>query len=110
MLSVSVQVSNTGSRPGKEVVQIYLSFPERVAEHRGLGQSRENIEFPDRVLRNFTKVSLEPGESTTVQMTLSRKDLSYWSVRSQNWVMPIEGTFRIWAGRSSRDLPLVAEF
>ncbi|OOQ90321.1 putative beta-glucosidase E [Penicillium brasilianum] len=110
MLAVSVQVSNTGQRPGKEVVQIYLSFPERVAEHRGLGQSRESIEFPDRVLRNFTKISLEPGESTTVRMTLSRKDLSYWSVRAQNWVMPIEGTFRIWAGRSSRDLPLVAEF
>jgi beta-glucosidase len=110
MLSVSVQVSNTGSRPGKEVVQIYLSFPERVAEHRGLGQAREDIEFPDRVLRNFTKVSLEPGESTTVHMTLSRKDLSYWSVRAQNWVMPVEGTFRVWAGRSSRDLPLVVEF
>jgi beta-glucosidase len=43
-------------------------------------------------------------------MTLSRKDLSYWSVRAQNWVMPVEGTFRVWAGRSSRDLPLVVEF
>lgn len=110
MLEVSVQVSNIGPRPGQEVVQIYLSFPERVAENRGLGQAREDIEFPDRVLRNFTKVALKPGESTTVYMTLSRKDLSYWSVRTQNWVMPIEGTFRIWAGRSSRDLPLVAEF
>ncbi|KAI2787261.1 putative beta-glucosidase E [Penicillium oxalicum] len=110
MVSLSVNVSNTGPRSGKEVVQVYLSFPEHVAEHRGLGQSRENIEFPDRVLRNFTKVSLEPGEHTTVQMTLSRKDLSYWSVRAQNWVMPTEGTFRIWAGRSSRDLPLIAEF
>ncbi|KAF7717065.1 Beta-glucosidase [Penicillium ucsense] len=110
MLLISVDVSNTGLRPGKEVVQVYLSFPSHVSEHRGLGQKRENIEFPDRVLRNFTKISLEPGQTTTVNMTLSRKDLSYWSVRAQNWIMPTEGTFRVWAGRSSRDLPLVAEF
>ena len=110
MLELSVNVTNTGTRPGKEVVQIYVSFPEYVAEHRGMGWTRESIEFPDRVLRNFSKVSLQPGETTTVNMTLSRKDLSYWSVRAQNWILPSEGTFRIWAGRSSRDLPLVAEF
>ena len=110
MLELSVNVTNTGTRPGKEVVQIYVSFPEYVAEHRSMGWTRESIEFPDRVLRNFSKVSLQPGEMTTVNMTLSRKDLSYWSVRAQNWILPSEGTFRIWAGRSSRDLPLVAEF
>ncbi|KAJ5595411.1 CAZyme family GH3 [Penicillium hispanicum] len=110
MLELSVDLTNTGSRPGKEVVQIYVSFPDRVAEHRGLGMVRESIDFPVRVLRNFAKVMLQPGETTTVNMTLTRKDLSYWSVRAQNWVLPTEGSFRIWAGRSSRDLPLVAEF
>lgn len=110
MLELSVNLTNTGSRPGKEVVQIYVSFPDRVVEHGGLGWSREEIEFPDRVLRNFSKVLLQPGEMVTVKMTLSRKDLSYWSVRAQNWVLPTEGKFRIWAGRSSRDLPLVADF
>lgn len=110
MLELSVNLTNTGLRPGKEVVQIYVSFPDLVAEHHGLGWSRESIEFPDRVLRNFSKVSLQPGETVAVNMTLSRKDLSYWSVRAQNWVLPTDGKFRIWAGRSSRDLPLVAEF
>jgi beta-glucosidase len=110
MVEVSVNVTNTGTRTGKEVVQIYVSFPDRVAEHRGLGWAREEIEFPDRVLRNFSKIELNPGETQTVNLTLSRKDLSYWSVRAQNWVMPTEGNFRIWAGRSSRDLPLVEEF
>lgn len=110
MLELSVDVTNTGTRTGKEVVQIYVSFPDDVAEHRGLGWAREGIDFPDRVLRNFFKIELNPGETRTVNMTLSRKDLSYWSVRAQNWVMPTEGKFRIWAGRSSRDLPLVAEF
>lgn len=110
MLELSVKVTNTGTRVGKEVIQIYVSFPEGVVEHRGLALGREEIDFPVRVLRNFDKISLEPGESKTVEMTLSRKDLSYWSVRAQNWVLPTDGKFKIWAGRSSRDLPLVAEF
>lgn len=110
MLELSVKVTNTGTRAGKEVIQIYVSFPEGVVEHRGISMKKEEIDFPVRVLRNFDKVFLEPGASTTVNMTLSRKDLSYWSVRAQNWVLPTENAFKIWAGRSSRDLPLVAEF
>ncbi|KAJ5557026.1 CAZyme family GH3 [Penicillium frequentans] len=110
MLQLSVELTNTGSRAGKEVIQIYVSFPANVVESRGFGRTPEPIEFPDRVLRNFEKVSLEPNETRVVNMTLTRKDLSYWSVRQQNWVLPTENSFRIWAGRSSRDLPLVAEF
>lgn len=70
----------------------------------------EQIEFPDRVLRNFTKIELAPGGRETVEMTLSRKDLSYWSVRWQNWVMPEEGQFGIWVGKSSRDLIWAGEY
>ncbi|CAG7944740.1 unnamed protein product [Penicillium salamii] len=110
MLELSIEVTNTGPRTGKEVIQVYVSFPEDVAEHRGLGWARETIEFPKRVLRNFEKISLQPGETKTVKLTLTRKDLSYWSVRAQNWILPTEGKFKIWAGRSSRDLPLVVEF
>ncbi|KAJ5772288.1 CAZyme family GH3 [Penicillium odoratum] len=110
MLELTVELTNTGSRSGQEVIQIYVSFPTDVVESRGLGRTPERIEFPDRVLRNFAKVSLDPNETKFVNMTLTRKDLSYWSVREQNWVLPTEGSFRIWAGRSSRDLPLVAEF
>ncbi|KAG0160628.1 hypothetical protein PDIDSM_8158 [Penicillium digitatum] len=110
MLELTIQVTNTGTRTGQDVIQVYVSFPEDVAEHRGLGWSRQSIEFPERVLRNFSKVLLEPGETRNVKMTLTRKDLSFWSVRAQNWVLPTEGKFRIWAGRSSRDLPLVVEF
>ncbi|KAJ5110001.1 beta-glucosidase E [Penicillium argentinense] len=110
MLELSVKVTNTGKRAGKEVVQIYVSFPDEVVEHRGISWTREKIDFPVRVLRNFEKVTLEAGESTVVNMTLSRKDLSYWSVRAQNWVLPTDGAFKIWAGRSSRDLPLVADY
>ena len=101
-LRVSVKVTNTGARRGKEVVQVYVSFPEDVVE----SSTQEKIDFPVRVLRGFEKVELAPGEETVVSVELSRKDLSYWSVVQQNWVMPTEGDMTVWVGRSSRDLPL----
>ena len=107
-------------------MQVYVSYPSGVTEEvpqptpepdprSGEPLSPppplvEEVEFPDRVLRNFTKVELPPGGEQTVEMTLSRKDLSYWSVRWQNWVMPDEGTFGVWVGRSSRDLQMVGQF
>jgi beta-glucosidase len=108
---VNATVTNTGSRTGKEVVQVYVSFPEGVVDRGGNETSAGDIiDFPVRVLRNFQKVELQPGESVNVSMSLTRKDLSFWSTRRQNWVMPVEGRFKIWLGRSSRDLPLVGDF
>ena len=109
MATVRVQLTNTGNRTGKEVVQLYVSFPE-VAERHGLGLKKTKLDFPPRVLRNFTKVELQPGEQRNVEMELSRKDLSYWSIWKQNWVMPTSGKFKIWVGRSSRDLSLMGRF
>ncbi|PYH94139.1 beta-glucosidase E [Aspergillus ellipticus CBS 707.79] len=120
MAQVEVQVRNTGSREGQTVVQVYVSFPDEVTEdgdwvevHQSskvkLERMPEMIDFPVRVLRNFSKVALGAGEEQTVSMSLSRKDLSYWSVRQQNWVMP-QGDFEIWVGSSSRDLPLRGYF
>ncbi|EFW18971.1 hypothetical protein D8B26_007165 [Coccidioides posadasii str. Silveira] len=124
-VNVSVVLANTGPRTGKEVVQVYVSFPENVTDSQPLADGEKSnstgnhtepynplvtIEFPVRVLRNFEKVELASGEWTTVNMSLTRKDLSYWSTRQQNWVMPTAGAFKIWVGRSSRDLPLVGKF
>ncbi|KAL2830337.1 putative beta-glucosidase E [Aspergillus cavernicola] len=112
---VDLTVQNTGQRAGQQVIQLYVSFPTTVTEpptaSKLVGDSHppEQIEFPDRVLRNFTKVALEPGEKRAVSLTLTRKDLSYWSVREQNWIMP-QDEFYIWAGYSSRDLPLGKPF
>ena len=99
--AVQLRVSNTGSRKGKAVVQLYVSFPPSVRE----ASTGELIDTPIRVLRNFTKIELEAGSSQVVALTLTRKDLSYWSVVQQNWVMP-DGDFALAVGRSSRDLPL----
>jgi len=86
----TVTVTNTGNLPGKEVVQIYVSYPESTGE-------------PPRQLRGFEKISLNAGESTTVDFDLLRKDLSYWDVVTQNWVMA-NGTYEIYVGSSSRNL------
>lgn len=98
---VQLRVANTGSRKGKAVVQLYVTFPSSIKEQ----STGETIETPVKVLRNFTKIELEAGSDQLVNLTLTRKDLSYWSVVQQNWVMP-DGPFTLALGRSSRDLPL----
>ncbi|KAL4803245.1 putative beta-glucosidase E [Aspergillus unguis] len=110
---IDLTVQNTGRRAGQQVIQLYVSFPEDITESASTGNSsasknqngHDKIDFPDRVLRNFTKVSLDPGQSLSVDLHLTRKDLSYWSVREQNWVLP-QDEFYVWVGFSSRDLPL----
>ncbi|KAK4695532.1 beta-glucosidase, partial [Lecanoromycetidae sp. Uapishka_2] len=97
---ISVKVTNTGSRTGKQVVQVYVSFPETIDVSTG-----KKIDFPVRVLRGFEKVDLREGETALVEVRLTRKDLSYWSVGRQNWVMP-DGDISVSVGASSRDLPL----
>lgn len=105
---VTANVTNTGNRTGQEVVQLYVSFPDNVEDRDE--KFREEIEFPVRVLRAFDKVELGPGQTEKVEFSLTRKDLSFWSTRRQNWVMPVEGEFKIHVGRSSRDLPLQGEY
>ena len=110
VVKVQTQVHNTGDRKGKEVVQVYVTYPEDVKERAwSLSWHTEGIDFPVRVLRNFTKVELEPKQQRTVEMTLSRKDLSYWSSRHQNWIMP-GGEMGIWVGKSSRNLKEVGRY
>nr|ATQ35960.1 beta-glucosidase [Talaromyces piceae] len=105
---VTANVTNTGNRTGQEVVQLYVSFPDNVVDSDD--KFRDTIEFPVRVLRAFDKVELDPGETKKVEFLLTRKDLSFWSTRRQNWVMPVDGVFGIQVGRSSRDLPLRGEY
>ncbi|KAJ0286372.1 hypothetical protein Brms1b_004114 [Colletotrichum noveboracense] len=92
MFTVSVKVTNTGSKySGKASAQAYVQFPSG------------GPETPVIQLRDFEKTkSLAPGESTTVQLQLTRKDLSVWDVVSQNWVIPnTQGRYKIWVGDAS---------
>jgi len=101
----SFRLTNSGDRAGQAVVQLYVSFPDNTVD----SVSGEAMEFPVKVLRGFRKVGLDAGQSQTIDMDLTRKDLSYWSIRQQNWIMPTEGKFTISVGRSSRDLPLAGQ-
>jgi beta-glucosidase len=56
------------------------------------------------VLRGFEKPFLKKGESKTVEFNLTRRDLSYWDVAQQNWVMLVDGEYEFAVGESSRDL------
>jgi len=88
-VQVSLELSNTGHRPGAEVVQIYV------------GQPQCPVERPVRELKGFAKVFLQPGETRLVQIDLSRDAFAYWSVEKNGWnVAP--GEFVIEAGVSSR--------
>ncbi|KAG9230706.1 glycoside hydrolase superfamily [Amylocarpus encephaloides] len=98
--TASVDIKNTGSREGQEVVQLYLSYVDVAGE-------ATKVDFPVRVLRAFEKISLAKDEMKTVTFNLTRRDLSYWDVLRQNWVMPHEGKITIRVGASSRDLRLM---
>ncbi|KAI9834899.1 MAG: hypothetical protein M1838_005456 [Thelocarpon superellum] len=122
---VHVSLKNTGPVAGKEVVQLYASFPSNepldpettVSPHArddsstGAGDAPTTVDFPVKVLRGFHKIELQPGESKDLSFSLTRRDLSYWNVQHGNWIMPTAGgpfTFRV--GTSSRDLPLSVEW
>lgn len=98
--SVQVKVANTGSRPGRAVVQLYVELPDSLG-----------VETPSRQLRQFEKTkTLAPGESETVTMKLTRKDLSIWDVVVQDWKAPVDGEgVRIWIGESVVDLRAICK-
>jgi beta-glucosidase len=73
--TVSVDVTNTGSRAGDEVVQMYV-------QHVG-----SKVDRPSKELRGFTRLSLKPGETQSVQLPLQAKDLAYWNVSADKWTV-----------------------
>ena len=88
-LRVSVQVTNEGKRSGEEVVQLYI--------HDMFG-SRSR---PDKELKGFEKISLEPGETQTVEFEINAEDLAYFTARNQYEAEP--GKFEVFVGSSSRE-------
>lgn len=92
-LRVSVEVSNTGSRLGKEVVQLYVRDKESTAIR------------PEKELRGFAKVELKPGETKTVSFTLGKRAFAYYNTQIHDWHVE-GGDFTIMIGKSSRDIVL----
>jgi beta-glucosidase len=110
--TITVDVTNAGDVTGSEVVQLYLSYPKSAkltdppAPLRSVAEGyvfdNDMNDFPVQVLRGFEKIELKKGEKKTVTFQLTRRDLSYWDTGVQNWVIPMEGKFRIRVGGSSR--------
>ncbi|HUL25625.1 MAG TPA: glycoside hydrolase family 3 C-terminal domain-containing protein [Streptosporangiaceae bacterium] len=90
---VRVAVRNTGSRPGREIVQAYVAGPAA-----GAGR-------PVRVLGAFAAVSAAPGGRAEAVLTVPARALAVWDQAAGDWAWP-RGTFTIEVGRSSRDLRL----
>lgn len=86
---VYAEVENTGTNTGSEVAQLYVGIPGG----------------PVRQLRGFSKVGIDAGAKVTVEFDLKRRDLSEWDVVAQQWKLQT-GTYNVWVGASSRNLPL----
>ena len=90
--TVGATVTNTGTRAGAEIAQLYLGAPAATGE-------------PAKQLRGFQRVDLQPGASARVQFTLTAHDLSQWSDAAGGWTVGA-GNYQIMVGDSSRNLPL----
>lgn len=95
-IDVSVDVTNTGSREGDAVVQLYT--------HQRAGSASR----PVRELKGFQRVGLALGEKKTVHFTLGKDELQFWSPVTKGWVVEPEH-FDVWAGGDSTAM-LHAEF
>ncbi|CAG7924406.1 unnamed protein product [Penicillium olsonii] len=95
--TISVLVQNTGEVPGAEVAQLYIGLPDSAPS------------TPPKQLRGFEKLLLEPEQSGMATFELTRRDLSYWDVQEQKWIIPA-GKFTVYVGSSSRDIRQHGEF
>lgn len=96
-LTVTVPVKNTGSRAGKEVVQLYIR------------DKKSSVERPVKELKGFCKVSLKPGEEKEVSFTIDRSALSYFDAGSHQWVAE-PGAFEAIVAASATDIRGRVEF
>lgn len=91
--TVQVTVTNTGDRPGAEVVQLYIAPPQT------------GLYRPLRELKGFARVELAPGESRALTFTLDDRSFAVWA---DGWKIPA-GTYKVEVGASSVDIRLSAE-
>ena len=91
-VTVRADITNTGQRPGADVVQVYVGYPDATGE-------------PPKQLRAFRKVQLAPGQTRHLTFSLGRDAFAHWDTTANGWVVSA-GDYRIGVGDSSADLPL----
>ena len=95
-VKITVDVTNTGTCMGKEVVQLYV------------GKKGGSIVRPIRELRAFDKIELNPGETKTVEFTLDSRAFAYWETEIHDWFVE-SGAYEIQIGRSASEIILSKE-
>jgi beta-glucosidase len=96
-VQASVDITNTGQRAGKEIVQVYVR------------DVQTRLQRPEKELKAFSKVHLEPGERKTVTLSLARDALAYYDDLAHEWVAEA-GEFEVLVGASSQDIRATATF
>jgi len=94
-VTASVDVTNTGSRPGDEIAQLYVGFPG------------SKVDRPVKLLRGFERVSLAPGETRRVSLPVKVKDLAYYDAAGKTWIVE-RLEYPVLVGGSSRAGDLLA--
>ncbi|HBT51737.1 MAG TPA: glycosyl hydrolase, partial [Petrotoga sp.] len=92
-LNVKVNVKNTGNMRGKEIIQLYVKDIE------------SKVNRPEKELKGFEKIQLEPGEEKTVIFTLDKRAFAYYNTDLKDWYVE-SGEFEILIGKSSKDIIL----
>ena len=92
-IQVSMELKNTGKREGDEVVQLYV--------HR----TDSKVEWPAKELKSFSRVTLKPGETKKVTLSVPVSQLRYWDVKSNDWQLE-DGEIQLMIGSSSSDIIL----
>ena len=93
-VNVQLKVTNTGTRAGDEVVQLYVH------------ESHPVLVRPDKELKGFKRISLRPGQTATVEFTLDPEAFEYFNDQKMRWVSDAGHRFTILVGSSSRDIRL----
>jgi beta-glucosidase len=92
---ISVKVKNTGMKAGAEVVQLYAGFPH------------SKIDMPEKLLRGFQKIYLQPGEEKLIDFTLVASNFAYYDTANKQWLTE-KGNYNILIGNSSNDQNLIS--
>lgn len=96
-LTITIPVKNTGSREGKETVQLYI------------GDDEASVLRPVKELKGFDKINLAPGAEQTVTFTVTGDDLKFYDPTSSSWIAE-PGRFKAYIGSSSTDIRATIPF
>ena len=96
-ITFTIPVTNTGSVAGQEIVQLYITDPKCT------------VDRPVKELKGFAKVSLAPGETKDVKISVDKSALSYFDADTHAWVAE-PGEFRAHAAASAGDIRSTAKF